>query len=412
MVRAEEVVRVVLRARLLEPPVDLGRNAVSVSVGRSAKLRYARCAAQGDKAPLTSPVRRRIASPISGLIGSPTPKNRELPVERGERSAVAGRPAQGAPEVTELDREQRRVRARTGPGEERIDRLGTARPRAPGSRSEPAPARAGPCAEPAARGPAWRRRCPCRARARAAATAAPWRRPRCRGRPLDQREGLPAQEVRKLGERRQVEHASDRGQLLGHPGRLLRPAMEYLRGALQREEQRPRVDLADRQELELDGCDRPEAAAAAAQGPEQVGLAVGVDAQSIAAGGDDLGADDRVAGQTVAAGPASRGLRRWSSRPRPSGGQTVLGGRVRDLVPQRAGVDSGDARLCRSGRRACARCTGARCPRGRRSPRCVAGSLCGDPHAAFAREADDGLNGGGGLGKGDDRGTLGSPSRW
>jgi hypothetical protein len=56
---------------------------------------------------------------------------------------------------------------------------------------------------------------------------------------------------------------------------------------------------ADRVELEGEAGDDAEVPAAAAQSPEQVGVGAGVDLQHLAAGGDQLGADQIVAAHAV-----------------------------------------------------------------------------------------------------------------
>ena len=66
------------------------------------------------------------------------------------------------------------------------------------------------------------------------------------------------------------------------------PGVHDLGGPLEREEERARVDLRDREQLELERRDDAVVAAAAADGPEQVGLVVVVDAAQLAVGRDDL----------------------------------------------------------------------------------------------------------------------------
>ena len=73
----------------------------------------------------------------------------------------------------------------------------------------------------------------------------------------------------------------------------------------QREEQRPGVDLGDREDVELHGADDADVGAAASHRPEQLRLVVGVDPVEDAVAGDQLDRGDRRAGQAVpAAEPA------------------------------------------------------------------------------------------------------------
>ena len=67
------------------------------------------------------------------------------------------------------------------------------------------------------------------------------------------------------------------GQLVGERGlRQLPPGVHHLAGALDREPQRSRVGLRELEQLELDRGHDAEAAATAAQRPEQIGLALAV----------------------------------------------------------------------------------------------------------------------------------------
>jgi hypothetical protein len=74
-----------------------------------------------------------------------------------------------------------------------------------------------------------------------------------------------------------------------------------LRRALDRPEHRARVELGHRIERDLHRGDDPEAAAAAAQRPEEVGVVVGVDAAQAPVGGHKLDAQHAVGGQAVGA---------------------------------------------------------------------------------------------------------------
>jgi hypothetical protein len=77
--------------------------------------------------------------------------------------------------------------------------------------------------------------------------------------------------------------------------------VQHLVGALEWEEVRARVELADLDDVELDGGHDAEVAAAAAQRPEQLGLVLGVDADQLPLGGDELERRDGVGLQPVLA---------------------------------------------------------------------------------------------------------------
>src|SRR5438132_642324 len=72
------------------------------------------------------------------------------------------------------------------------------------------------------------------------------------------------------------------------------PGGQHLVGALDREEQRARVELVDRLDLELDRGDDAEVAAASAQRPEQLGMVLVVGADEAVLGRDELDRGDRV----------------------------------------------------------------------------------------------------------------------
>ena len=125
--------------------------------------------------------------------------------------------------------------------------------------------------------------------------------------------------------------------------------MQQLGGRVPGEEHASAVQARDRHEVELQLGDDPEVALAAAQRPEQLGVADGVDPPDRAVGGDDLGAAHVVGGEPVAAGhraePAAEGVadhadlaRRPAQR-----GQAVRRGGLDHLRPPRARPDAGGA---------------------------------------------------------------------
>ena len=104
-------------------------------------------------------------------------------------------------------------------------------------------------------------------------------------------------------------------------------------------------------EREREAGDDAEVAAAAANRPEQVRVRIGVDLESLAVGGDDLDAQQRVDGHAVLAheiaDPAAERDPADAHRPgvTEADGQAVLGCRRRDLGRGEAGLGSRDARL-------------------------------------------------------------------
>ena len=123
--------------------------------------------------------------------------------------------------------------------------------------------------------------------------------------------------------------------------------MEDLSGPLQRPEERARVHLCDRVEGELERRDDRKAASAAAQGPEQVVLALGVGADYPAVRGHRLDGEDAVAREAVAARqPADPTAERVADHADVLGRarqrrQPLLGRGGHDLAPERAGPDAG-----------------------------------------------------------------------
>ncbi|MBA2298874.1 MAG: hypothetical protein H0W14_12655, partial [Actinobacteria bacterium] len=93
---------------------------------------------------------------------------------------------------------------------------------------------------------------------------------------LDDDERLATNRLRDLRDRGELEDPPHRGHLVRQVGRPGAPDLQDLCGPLDREPEDPRVDLLDREEVELDrGHDR-EGPAAAAERPEEVRLVVAV----------------------------------------------------------------------------------------------------------------------------------------
>ncbi len=110
-------------------------------------------------------------------------------------------------------------------------------------------------------------------------------------------------------------------------------------------------DRADRVQLQLELGHDPEVAAAAAEPPEEPGALALARADELPVGGDDVRADEVVAGEPVLAHqPADAAAEREAAdagrRDEPAGrGETVRLRLVVDVRPDRAAADVGDARV-------------------------------------------------------------------
>ena len=107
-------------------------------------------------------------------------------------------------------------------------------------------------------------------------------------RAVDDDELPAAEELGDLGQRRELHDPRARRDVLGGAGRPRGPALQDALGLRPVPGHHARVGLGDRQQLELELGDDAEVAAAAAQRPEQVGLALGVDLDDLAVGGHEL----------------------------------------------------------------------------------------------------------------------------
>ena len=134
---------------------------------------------------------------------------------------------------------------------------------------------------------------------------------------LHQHEGPAAHELGELGEGRHPQDAADRGDLVGHRVGPVAPGVQHLCAALDREEQHPGIKLADRIERHLQRGHHADAAAAASDGPEQVGLVVGVGAREAAVRRSRSRPRSRCWRPARSGAPASRARRRACSRSRP-----------------------------------------------------------------------------------------------
>ena len=179
------------------------------------------------------------------------------------------------------------------------------------------------------------------------------------------------------------------------------------------EEEDAGVDLRDRVERELHRRDDAEAAAAAADRPEELGLVVAVGADEASVGGHELDGRDAVRGQAVAARePAEAAAERVADHADVRRGagearEAVLGRGEGDLLPQHAGLGARGLGLRVDLEPAhAARADENRVVEGLQGVGEVAGALSRHAHAAPPGVLDHGDDVVGGLGEDDRRGPL------
>ncbi len=287
-----------------------------------------------------------------GSGGDADGEQRVLGVDGGERPVLRARPRELAAEVPQLERDERRARRGAGRRDELLDRLRRQRPEqqslaAGGDRMLRVHVHAGELG--------------CRARPdrvhdgaeraeRGEQLVGDLRLAEVYG--LDHDERLTSQRLRDVGDRREPEVAGDRRQLVGRlVAGELRPGVEDLALALDRPPEDAGVDLGDGHEPELQRRHDAEVAAAAAEGPEEIGLVVAVGADEATVGGDEL---DRVDARRRQAVPAAEEAQATADRVaddadvgRRAGerGETVLGGRLDELDRPDACLDPRDPAL-------------------------------------------------------------------
>ena len=93
---------------------------------------------------------------------------------------------------------------------------------------------------------------------------------------FDDDEAVTAQRLGDVRERREVQDSAEGGDRVGNVLDPLAPGIQHLACALDRPEHRAGVEVGGLEELELERGDDPEVPAAAAHGPEEVGLVVAV----------------------------------------------------------------------------------------------------------------------------------------
>jgi hypothetical protein len=119
---------------------------------------------------------------------------------------------------------------------------------------------------------------------------------------VDRHEGAAGEELGDVRQRRDLDQARARADLVGRGAGPLDPGLEDLGAALPRPQHHPGVDRRVRVQLDLDGGHDAVVAAAAAQRPEQVGVVVVGGADERAVGGHELDRADAVGGEAVLAG--------------------------------------------------------------------------------------------------------------
>ena len=160
-----------------------------------------------------------------------------------------------------------------------------------------------------------------------------------------------AQDLGDVRQRRDLQQAGGRADLVRRRPRPLGVVRQDLLGALPRPDHHPGHELVDGIEGDLDRDDDAEAAAPAAQRPEEVGVLVAVGAQEGAVRRHDVDADDAVGGEPMLARePADAAAERVADdadirRGAVQRREPVLGRGDDDVLPHRARLDAGDPAL-------------------------------------------------------------------
>ncbi len=168
---------------------------------------------------------------------------------------------------------------------------------------------------------------------------------------LDDDEGLAADRLRDLRDRRELEDAADGRHLVRQIVRPGAPRLQHLGRPVDREPEDPGVDLLEREEVELDRGDDPEGAAAAAERPEEVGLVRPVGADEVSRCGHDLDRRHLVGADAVlACEPREAAAERVADdtdvgRGTGERGEAVLGSRLDDLDPDHARLGARNPRV-------------------------------------------------------------------
>src|SRR3954447_2049234 len=413
VVRAEHVARVVLRLDRLQAP----QRAL-----REKRARVGRPLGEVEVAPAGVPRVHRLDHALDVRLDSgghlrrhrhPDREQRERAADLRERAVLGRRHTDRAAELAQLDRQQGRTGAGPGDRDERLDRGGgqlvedhavaVAGHRVLGVHVDMAERRGRDRGERVDLGLERAQRRQHLGRRLGVAEV----------RAVDRDELAAADRLGDVGQRGDLEQSRGRRDRVGRRAAPLDVALEHLGRVLPRPEHRAGIDLRRGVQDELDRGHDAEAAAAAAQRPEQLGLVVAVAAHEAAVGGDELDRDDAVRREAVPARePAQAAAERVADDADVGGGarqrgEAVLGRRAGDLGPRDAGAGAsaaaGDVDLDVAQRR---RLDEDRALERRDRARVVARALRGDAQAALAGEVDDRDDVGGALRDGDERGPL------
>ncbi len=167
----------------------------------------------------------------------------------------------------------------------------------------------------------------------------------------DRDERTPSQRLRHLGERRVADQADGRGDGVRDAGDPLPIAVHDLARLLHGPQERAGERLAEGEQLDLDRRDDHGTAAAAAQRPEEVWLALGVDVQLVPDGGHDVERPHVAGREALAPREPAEPSTQQVARDADAGGEAVEGdevmrsGRRDDITPTGAGLDLRRARL-------------------------------------------------------------------
>jgi hypothetical protein len=282
------------------------------------------------------------------VVGRAHREQRERAGEGRQRAVVRCDPSESAARVADLDGDERRARLRAGDRDERVDRLGR-------QRSEEAVVGAVRYrvarvhvqgADPGGRhrresGERWSELAERSQQRRAVGLIAEIDR-------FDERERAAAKRLGDVRQRREAEDPANRRDLVRRRLGPFPPRVEHFRRALPGEEERARIHVRERVEPELDRGDDAEAAAAAAERPEELRLVFLVDAAQPPVGRDQLDRDDAVRREAeLPPIPAQAAAQRVADhrhvrRRAVEGGEAELGRLRNDVGPARGRADAGD----------------------------------------------------------------------
>ncbi len=209
----------------------------------------------------------------------------------------------------------------------------------------------------------------------------------------DREPPLPAQGLRNVRDRRQVQHADHASGLLRRARRPVAIGPDPARSQLGWEEQSTGVSLRDRQQLHVQRRDHRVPAATTAQRPEEVGVGRGIDGASLTLRGDQLDRPHPVARPSVlAAEPAEPAAERVAGHAHVGRGPgqeraTRLCRRLRNIGGPRPGLDASAAILDLDAAHALGLDQDHVVERSERHG-AVSGSLRRHPQPVVAREAD------------------------